>query len=214
MENSRLLFAFDKKSMKGAFYVPFFMWGVALLGILFYASMEKDYYNHFIIVQGIFLPFCCWHLVYRYSELLVHGAEDTLFPYYRKWFFYDIARYGILYSFLLIVLLLIIGIKGGGGAAVFDNITLAHLSVLLLFYLFGGLALLFMMRSVELTLAIIFIYTVIEVVTLGTSGLPWPHIFIFLPPLPEDPEMTKKFTFLLLTTVSMALYVAKKIRLF
>lgn len=212
MENSRLLFAFDKKSMKGAFYVPFFMWGVALLGILFYASMEKDYYNHFIIVQGIFLPFCCWHLVYRYSELLVHGAEDTLFPYYRKWFFYDIARYGILYSLLLIVLLLIIGIKGG--AAVFDSITLTHLPILLLFYLFGGLALLFVMKSVEVTLAILFIYTVIEVVTLGKSGLPWPQIFIFLPPLPEDPEMTKKFTFLLLITVSMAMYVAKKVRLF
>lgn len=212
MENSKLLFAFDRKSMKGVFYVPFIMWAVAFLGILFYASIEKEYYMHFILVQGIFLPSCCWHLVYRYSELLEYGAEDTLFPYYRKWFLHDIARYVILYSLLMIGLLLLIVIKGG--VAIFDTITLAHLPVLLLFYLFSGLALLFVMKSVEVTLAILFIYTVIEVVTLGQSGMPWPQIFIFLPPLPEDPEMTKKFTILFLTTVSLALYVAKKVRMF
>lgn len=212
MENSKLLFVFDRKSMKGAFYVPFIMWAVALLGILFYASIEEDYYTHFIIVQGIFLPFCSWHLVYRYSELLEHGAEDTLFPYYRKWFLYDIARYVILYSLLMMSLLLLIFIKGG--VAIFDYITVAHLPILLLFYMFAGLALLFVMKSVEVTLAIIFIYTVIEVVTLGKSGMPWPHIIIFLPPLPEDPEMTKKFTFLFLITISMVMYVAKKVRMF
>lgn len=43
---------------------------------------------------------------------------------------------------------------------------------------------------------------------------PWPHIIIFLPPLPEDPEMTKKFTFLFLITISMVMYVAKKVRMF
>lgn len=53
-----------------------------------------------------------------------------------------------------------------------------HLLLLFLFYQLIGVALLTIVKSLEIAVSIYAIYTVTEVVTL-VDFLPWPHLFIF-----------------------------------
>lgn len=179
MQQLKSFFDFDRRIMGIVFYIPFIVWLIALILILQSSNNTEEYYFNFIVIQGIFIPFCCWHLLFRYSEIFELGAKETLLPYYKQWVIYDIIRYTVLYFIGLLVLQGLIYLKYGSG--VFHLLTLIHLPILLVFYILIGLVTILYTKSTEVALTFISIYTVIEVVTQGTF-MPWPRIFFFLPP--------------------------------
>src|SRR5699024_5520521 len=115
--------------------------------------------------------------VFLYSSIYDEGATDTLLPYYRKNIVYDFLRYGIFHGliilFLTIVLILVMGIE------FFNFLMVIHLILLFLFYQIIGVGLLTLVKSLEIVIAIIAMYTVMEMSTIILENyLPWPHIFI------------------------------------
>lgn len=64
------------------FFVPAVMFSLSLLLILFVPREEDDIHSNIIIIQGFFIPFTCWCLMYRLSEMYEEGAYETLVPYY------------------------------------------------------------------------------------------------------------------------------------
>lgn len=194
----REMFHFDRKTMGKTFYMPFLIWVITFLLIIFLSFHSDDVYNAYIMIQGVFIPFCCWHLIFRYSEIFVQGAKETLLPYYRKWIIVDFLSYGIIYITLTAMLVVVIYLR----YHYLDIISILHLPLLVLFYLCIGAVLIFYTKNIEVTLTIISIYTVIEVVTQGTF-MPWPRIFIFLPPF-WDLAMMLKF-FLLISSIAILL---------
>jgi membrane protein implicated in regulation of membrane protease activity len=68
-----------------------------------------------------------------------------------------------------------------------------------LFYMFFGTSLIVLIKNIEISLTIIIIYTVLEVVTLG-EFMPWPHIFLFEPPV-WDLFLLRKFVILSITVI-------------
>lgn len=196
-----MYFQFDRKTMGFLFFVPLLMFVLSLFMILFIDRGETGLYNHIIVIQGVFIPFSCWCLMYRLSEMYEEGAQETLAPYYSKRFILDFIRYFM--TNLIGVFLLVSVFVLSYGANELQTLNIVHFIILVLFYMFFGTTLIVLIKNIEMSLTIILIYTVLEVVTLGTF-MPWPHIFLFEPPIWEPFLMTK---FILLTITVFVLMV-------
>ncbi|HHY21055.1 MAG TPA: hypothetical protein GX525_04055 [Bacilli bacterium] len=190
-----MYFQFDRKTMGFLFFVPLLMFVLSLIMILFIDRGEEGLYNHIIVIQGIFIPFSCWCLMYRLSEMYEEGAQETLAPYYSKRFILDFIRYFIMN--LIGVFLLVAVFVLSYGADELTMLNIVHFIILVLFYMFFGTTLMVLIKNIEMSLTIILIYTVLEVVTLGTF-MPWPHIFLFERPIWE-PFLMTKFILLMIT---------------
>lgn len=146
----------------------------------------------FILVQGLVVPISSWHLLALYSSLYEEGAKETLIPLHRKKLIHDLFRYAVLHGG---VLLLFVVYLHKTDMPIFDTpILLAHLVLLFLFYQLIAVAILTLIKNLELTVAIIATYTFTEVVTQGTF-MPWPHLFVFQEPY-YGLEFNLKFIFL------------------
>lgn len=190
-----MYFQFDRKTMGFLFFVPLLMFVLSLFMILFIDRGETGLYNHIIVIQGIFIPFSCWCLMYRLSEMYEEGAQETLAPYYSKRFILDFIRYFM--TNLIGVFLLVSVFVLSYGANELQTLNIVHFIILVLFYMFFGTTLIVLIKNIEMSLTLILIYTVLEVVTLGTF-MPWPHIFLFEPPIWE-PFLMTKFILLMIT---------------
>ena len=183
-------FRFDLKLLGSLYFIPLVGYLLTLLLIIWRGF--SDPYLTYAFLQGIAVPMASWHLISLYSSLYEDGAKDTLVPIHQKKVLVDIGRYVSLHGF---VLLLFVGfISWKNEAEFFDGTIIAHLIILFVFYQLIGLALLTLIESLELTIAIIATYTLTEVVTQGTF-MPWPHLFVFLGPV-YGMEMNLKFIFL------------------
>lgn len=206
MEYIREMFIFDRKTMGKIFYLPYVVWTIIFTVLIFFTFDSDSIYTTYIMIQGIFIPMCCWHLIFRYSEIFIYGAKDTLLPYYKKWIAYDFLSYGFIHVLLTGALVLTIFLKYD----YLNIITILYLPLLIIFYLCTGAFLIFFTGSIEVTLTLICIYTVIEVVTQGTF-MPWPRIFIFLTPL-WDRFMISKFLLLGVIIIGLFLVLYRKVQ--
>ncbi|MBS2772133.1 hypothetical protein PNH38_06195 [Anoxybacillus rupiensis] len=193
----RTAFTFDRKTMGGAFFVPPAMFALSLLLILLIPRKSQSIYDNVIIIQGLFIPFSGWCLTYRFGEMYEDGAQETLVPYYAKWFWADVFRYFFVHMLGVVLLSIALGWKYG--ASSLSPLNMIHFVILTLFYLFFSTTLIVLVKNVDISLTVIFIYTVLEVATLGTF-MPWPHIFLFDPPV-WDPFFISKLTVLSLAVL-------------
>lgn len=177
------------------FFIPIIMFVFALFLILFISREPTGIYNNLIIIQGVYIPFSCWCLMYRLGEIYQEGAQETLIPYYSKHFLKDFFRYFVINIFGVFLLCTIFIVKYGAHSLSILN--MIHFIVLVLFYMFFGTALIVLIKNIEISLTVIIIYTVLEVVTLG-EFMPWPHIFLFAPPI-WDSILSTKFTILFIS---------------
>lgn len=190
-------FIFDRKTMGFAFYIPVLIFAIALSLILFVERVGEGIYNNVIVIQGIFIPFSCWCLMYRLSEMFEEGAQETLIPYYSKYFLTDFIRYFIVNLLGTFTLYTTLVLKYG--IQIISSLNMIHFVLLILFYMFLGTTIIILVKNIEISLTIILIYTVLEVVTLG-EYMPWPHIFLFQVPF-WDPFLSMKFTIISITII-------------
>ncbi|MBB5356341.1 hypothetical protein HNR43_002325 [Anoxybacillus mongoliensis] len=174
------LFKFDAKLLGYLYSFPFVIYVLCMLLMLSFAARSNDPFMPYIVVQGIAVPIAGWHIVFLYNSLYEEGATETLLPYYRKVFFIDIIRYAALHgTFVFLLVGLTVWLNG---TQFFTVPLIIHLMMLFIFYQIVGLAVLSAVRSLDVALAIIAMYTFMEVATQGTF-MPWPHIFIFREPV-------------------------------
>ena len=192
IDNIYAFFLFDRKTMGFTFFVPIIMLVFSLFLIVFIPREQTGYYNNIIVIQGVYIPFSCWCLMYRLSEIYQEGAQETLIPYYTKHFLKDFFRYFVVNILGVFLLCTTFVMKYGMNSLPVLNII--HFIIIILFYMFLGTALMVLIKNIEISLTVIVIYTVLEVVTLG-EFMPWPHIFLFSPPILE-PILYMKFTIL------------------
>lgn len=176
MNKLKYHFQFDFQLIKGIYTIPFI--GYLLTLVLMFISYPEGSNLPYIFLQGIAIPLAGLHLVFLYSSIYDEGATDTLLPYYSKNIAYDFLRYGIFHG--LIILLLMILLIFAMGIGFFNFIMIIHLILLFVFYQLIGVGLLTLVKSLEIAIAIIAMYTVIEISTVILENyLPWPHLFIF-----------------------------------
>lgn len=174
------LFKFDAKLLGYLYSFPFVIYVLCMLLMLSFAARSNDPFMPYVVVQGIAVPIAGWHIVFLYNSLYEEGATETLLPYYRKVFFIDIIRYAALHGMFVFLL---VGLTVWlNGTQFFTVPLIIHLMMLFIFYQIVGLAVLSAVRSLDVALAIIAMYTFMEVATQGTF-MPWPHIFIFREPV-------------------------------
>lgn len=204
IESMYLSFLFDRKTMGFTFFVPIFIFLMVLFLILFVPGDQSDSYNNVILIQGSFIPFSCWWIMYRLSEMYEEGAQDTLVPYYTKRFRIDFLRYYFLNAVGILVLCTVLVSKNGWDAL--NLINFIHFFLLLLFFMLLGTLLIVWIKNIELALTVVLIFTVLEVATLG-EYMPWPHIFLFEYPL-WDSILAGKFIILSAAIVVLAILTA------
>ncbi|MBE2912230.1 hypothetical protein [Anoxybacillus flavithermus] len=174
------LFKFDAKLLGYLYSFPFVIYVLCMLLMLSFAARSNDPFMPYVVVQGIAVPIAGWHIVFLYNSLYEEGATETLLSYYRKVFFIDIIRYATLHGMFVFLL---VGLTVWlNGTQFFTVPLIIHLMMLFIFYQIVGLAVLSAVRSLDVALAIIAMYTFMEVATQGTF-MPWPHIFIFREPV-------------------------------
>ncbi|WP_461200505.1 hypothetical protein [Anoxybacillus sp. TBDG-1] len=174
------LFKFDVKLLGYLYSFPFVIYVLCMLLMLSFAARSDDPFMPYIVVQGIAVPIGGWHIVFLYNSLYEDGATETLLPYYRKVFFIDMIRYAALHgTFVFLLVGLTVWLNG---TQFFTVPLIIHLMMLFIFYQIVGLAVLSAVQSLDVALAIIAMYTFMEVATQGTF-MPWPHIFIFREPV-------------------------------
>lgn len=193
------IFLFDRKTMGFTFFVPTLMFSFSLFLILFVTREPSDIYSNIIIIQGVYIPFSCWRLMYRMSEMYEEGAQETLVPYYSNRFIYDFFRNFVVHLFGVSFLCFIFVLKYELSSLLIIN--MVHFVIILLFYMFLGTTLIVLIKNIVISLTIILIYTVLEVVTLG-EFMPWPHIFLFTLPV-WDPILSVKFMILSVTVITL-----------
>lgn len=202
IESMYLSFQFDRRTMGFTFFVPVFIFLVALFLILFVPREQSDSYNNVILIQGSFIPFSCWWIMYRLSEMYEEGAQETLVPYYTKRFRIDFLRYYLLNAAGILLLGAVLVLKQG--IDVLPLINFIHFFLLLLFYMSLGTFLIVLTKNIEIALTIVLIFTVLEVATLG-EYMPWPHIFLFEYPV-WDPIMVNKFLVLSIAILALTIF--------
>lgn len=188
-ESIYLSFLFDRKTMGVTFFVPAFIFSIVLLLILIVPRGTSDSYNNVILIQGGFIPFSGWWLMYRLSEIYEEGAQETLAPYYSKRFMVDFLRYYVLNALAICLLGAVLVMRHG--IDVLPLVNFIHFFLLLLFFMWLGTFLIVIIKNIEIALTIVLIFTVLEVATLG-EYMPWPHIFLFEYPV-WDPVLANKF---------------------
>ncbi|AXM89903.1 hypothetical protein CI793_12250 [Anoxybacillus ayderensis] len=174
------LFKFDIKLLGHLYSFPFVIYVLCMLLMLSFHARSNDPFMPYIVVQGIAVPIAGWHIVFLYNSLYEEGATEALFFYYRKVLITDIIRYVTLhgtFAFLLVGFIVWIN-----GTKFFTVSLVIHFILLFIFYQIVGLAVLSAVKSLDVALAIIAMYTFMEVATQGTF-MPWPHIFIFREPV-------------------------------
>src|SRR6185437_16137261 len=97
MKRISSFFHFDIRNMGLLFLIPIISWIVSAILIIFSTTNYDKYYDAFLIIQGIYIPFSCWWIILRLYPIYEMGAEETLMPYYQKYLWLDIARYSILH---------------------------------------------------------------------------------------------------------------------
>lgn len=167
------LYVFDAKSAGLLFYVPLLMWAIVAAVILFF---HVDTVAFFMLIQFLFLPFFGWWMAYRYSELLERGANDTLSSLYRSYLVFDTIRLFLGMGLLLGCLFLFYQVVFGMDQPL---LLMMYAYVLALNVFIGTMMLMLLLKSVELALGIVAIYTVVEYATDGQM-MPWPHFFYFI----------------------------------
>ncbi|MDQ0341091.1 hypothetical protein J2S00_003935 [Caldalkalibacillus uzonensis] len=174
------LFTFDIKLLRYLYFFPFVTYVLCALFMFITGARSDDPYMPYIFVQGIAVPLAGWHLIFLYSSLYEEGAKETLIVYYRKVLITDIIRYSLLHG---IFISLLVGLTTWiNGPDFFTGTLMMHLILLFIFFQMVGLAILSATNSLDITLAIVATYTLVEVVTQGTF-MPWPHLFIFEEPI-------------------------------
>lgn len=174
------LFKFDAKLLGYLYSFPFVIYVLCMLLMLLFAARSNDPFMPYIVVQGIAVPIAGWHIVFLYNSLYEEGATETLLPYYRKVLITDIIRYVTLHGTFVFLL---VGLTVWMNGTKFFTVSLTiHFILLFIFYQIVGLAVLSAVQSLDVALAIIAMYTFMEVATQGTF-MPWPHIFIFREPV-------------------------------
>lgn len=71
---------------------------------------------------------------------------------------------------------------------------------MILFYALLGALSIIVSKTLEVSIALIFLYTVLEIVTQGTF-MPWPHIFQFEPPVDVVFYQTKLLLLFIITFI-------------
>jgi hypothetical protein len=184
------LFKFDIKLLGYLYSFPFVAYALCILLMFVFASRSNEPFMPYIVVQGIAVPIAGWHLVFLYNSLYEEGATEALMFYYRKVLMIDIIRYAGLHG---IFMLLLVGLTAWiNGPDFFTGILIVHLILLFLFYQMIGVAVLSIVQSLDVALAIVATYTFMEVATQGTF-MPWPHLFIFREPIDD---ISTRLTFL------------------
>lgn len=197
-------YRFDIRTMRFLFLIPIISWVVSLVLINLQTTDYDKYYDSFLIVQGIYIPFSCWWMILRLTPVYEDGAVQTLSPYYQKYLWFDIIRYAIAYLLGLMSLVIVIIMKYD--TSVIDYLLLIHFILLVFLYILMGALSIIISRTLEVSMTMIFLYTVLEVVTQG-SFMPWPHIFQFEPPL-DTVLYEAKILRLGLLTIFLALLVS------
>lgn len=195
-ENLYLSFRFDQKTMGLTFYIPIIMFMISLL-IILTPQLVSDAYSNIIVIQGLFIPFSSWWVIYRLGEIYEDGAQETLIPYYSKRFLNDFFRYFAVNMAGVLILCSIFVVKYDDN--LLASLNIIHFIILILFFMLLGSSLIVLIKNVEISLTIIMIYTVLEVITQG-DYMPWPHVFLFDPPI-WTPILSTKFTVLSLTVI-------------
>ncbi|WP_156320872.1 hypothetical protein [Bacillus sp. JCM 19041] len=160
------LYVFDAKSAGLLFYVPLLIWSIVAAVILFF---HVDTAAFFMLIQFLYIPFFGWWMTYRYSELLESGANDTLSPLYRSHLVLDATRLFMGMALLLGCLFLFQQVASGMDQPV---LLMMYAYVLALNVFIGTMMLMLLLKSVELALGIVAIYTVVEYATDGQM-MPW-----------------------------------------
>lgn len=173
MNNILNRFKFDVKLLRIIYLVPFFVYGISIgLSIILGEHNDAKLFLY-IFLQGIAIPVSGWHIAFIYSSLYEEGAEETLIFYYRKTLIHDLIRYTLLHGSILFLIFLFTF-----GFHFFSAMSILHLILLFLFFQLVSVALLSKIKTLDITLAIVSLYTFIEVITQGTF-MPWPHLFFF-----------------------------------
>jgi len=133
LESISATFEFDRKTMGLTFFVPAVMFSLSLLLILFVPREEDDIYSNIIITQGVFIPFTCWCLMYRLSEMYKEGAQETLVPYYSKRFGMEFFQYLIVNIIGFFHLSTAFAMKYGMTSL--SGLYVIHFMILVLFYM-------------------------------------------------------------------------------
>lgn len=197
-------YRFDIRSMRLLFLIPIISWLVSLIIIVSQTTNYDKYYDSFLIVQGIYIPFSCWWMILRLSAVYEDGATQTLSPYYQKYLWFDIVRYAIIYLLGLLSLVTVIIMKYD--PSVINVLLLSHYTLLVFLYILLGALSIIVTRTLEVSMTLIFLYTVLEVITQGTF-MPWPHIFQF--ELPFDTVLYQfKILWIGLFTILLAFLVS------
>ncbi|MGX9807824.1 hypothetical protein ACV3PA_11345 [Exiguobacterium acetylicum] len=163
------LFSFDWKLHKTAILLPVFMFFILLVHISTASTASS-----LRVLQTAFLPWIAWTIILHLQPIFDEGARDTLLPHYRKWIFLDILRYTVVFLSMYIVL---IGMILRHGDSLSPIVYIHHVSIFL-FFLFFGMALIWLTKNFEFALSILLMYTLLEIVTKG-QFMPWPHVFQF-----------------------------------
>nr|MBO2482760.1 hypothetical protein [Bacillaceae bacterium] len=190
LENLYFLFKIDFKQAGSVFFFPAIMWLVSVLQLIMQnPPNESDRLNSIILFQGIYLPFAGWGLMYRLKEIYEDGASETLFPYYRSYLIIDISRYLSIHFIGTMIWCLFFSMKYS--FAIIWPIHMIHFFLITLLFMFLGTALILIIKNIEFSLTVLFVYAVIELATLG-EYMPWPHVFIFRPAIMEDIQLIYK----------------------
>lgn len=162
----RRLFVFDWKLHGIAILLPLLVFLVLEISALT-GSLTIQ------IIHTVFIPWIAWTILLHLHPLFEEGAYETLVPYYRKWISVDTIRFLSVYlTGYLILMATILKIN-------FTSVPLivyVHHILLLVLFLFAGMSLMLWTRKFEYVIAIVLMYTLLEVVTKG-QFMPWPHVF-------------------------------------
>lgn len=201
-------FKFDFKNAGIIFFLPLFIWIISVLVLLLDTKDHEQIYNIVIVFQGTYLPVSGWALMYRLKEVYEEGAYEVLTPYYAKNILFDISRYYGLHLIGIFLWIACFSIKYD--ISILWPINIVHFLLLSLFFLLFSSVLMVLIKNIEFSLTIFFIYVIIEVATLG-EYMPWPHIFLFHNPLWE-PFIQYKIIMIVLLIILMFVITIVKIR--
>ncbi|MFB4159039.1 hypothetical protein ACE1TF_04070 [Geomicrobium sp. JSM 1781026] len=183
-------FSFDYKVIGMSYAIPFVSYVLCIMIILSDSSSSDPYFGY-AFLQGMAIPLAGVHTVFLYKYVLEDGAFETLVPLHRKRIYVDVMRYTLLHGGIVFALLMLLVYVNGSQFFTIEKTV--HIVALFIFYQLIGLALLTFIRNFEISVAVVGMYTFIEVVTRG-EFMPWPRIFIFYDPFLYD--MQWKFFFI------------------
>lgn len=164
------LFMFDWKLHGIAALLP-----MLVFLVLEVSALSDSLTSGIQIVHTVFIPCVAWTIMLHLHPLFEEGAYHTLVLQYRKWIWVDAGRFFLVYFGGYIVLMATI-LESDFSALPF--LVYVHHILLLLLFLFVGMSLMLWTQKFEYALALILMYTLLEIVTKG-QFMPWPHVFQF-----------------------------------